>query len=342
MIARFHEFRKQLQTLGIVAAEGQLQQTEAEWQTASRQPQSLLIKIISIVGGALSALFGLLFFLALDILDSSLVLISLGSLVLGAALWAVQAKRSLFLNTSAVTGELIGYGLVATGIEQLFSPDVAIFIILFVISGLIFFLSTHSFSQLIAALINLGSFTALLLEQEVFSALHFLLAASATSLVLLSLNEAYLLTRKPYLCHRLEILFTALLLALPIYCLLITQSLISVPYPWLAGVWLLLAGCYFFWQLIPRHHAKYFLLFLMALLPILASAGTLAGLLLLAIGFYSRSLLAILIGSLMALYSFSNFYYDLQFTLLIKAGLLFLSGCWFLLLYILLNRIRHA
>ena len=311
---------------------------------------NLPVKVISIFGGFLAAVFFTGFLMMAGAWQSSSALCFMGLLFIAGAVVVVEQDTSTFLSALAVSFLLIGFGLFGAGLGMACESVSLPFIVLMLLSAGLMFATTHGLVLFLLSLIFMGSALSLVIEANAFAVLHIFVAIHALLLIGWTLGESRLITtnarlNKAYRPLRIGLVVGfAALMAMMASLGIAKLYDIQIPYPWVSGIVLMLATLIFCLntlqglQRTTGSGSHWYLLMPLLMLPLIPAPAVLGSFLLILLGFYSRHWPSLVVGIAAFCYALFIFYYDLQLSLLEKSGMLLLSGGWFLIGYILIKR----
>ena len=319
----------------------------------SLQLNQLPIKIVSILGGLISALLFTAFLLVLGLWQSGAGLCILGVVFTGSALLVISQDVSTYFSATAIAFLFIGLMLFGAGVGISSESVSMVCVSLIFASGLLFACTTHGLVLFLITLVFFGSWLVLLLDTEAFALLHLFVALLSYLLLACCLSETKLITaskwqNEAYRPIRMGIIFS--FACLMVFLASTATFDVIVPLYWLSGLLLLIALFAFAWFILQdlqlQENASgaekdfWYLLLPLLMLPLIPAPAVIGSFLLILLGFYIRHLPSLVVGIAAFCYALFLFYYDLQLSLLQKSGMLLLSGGWFLVGYILIR--RHA
>lgn len=258
--------------------------------------QGLGIKALSVVGGFLSSAF-FIGFVVMIVSNWSAVLLVSGLLLIVGTLWIDRLSKSVVMDTIAISAYLSANLMVGMAVYQLTKSDNMISFVLLAISLIVPFLTSGYMLNFLSVLMIHGCLFALLNINDGKDMVHLFLLLPAAGFTLLSLYEPWLLTRGAAVNVRFNPWRTGMLFSLiASLCYSATVSFGGLGQNWV--------------QLLS--------------LPIWAA------LLVIFVGFYTGHRTALVAGILLLIYAVGQYYYNLNFTLLIKSYMMFGTGILFL------------
>lgn len=306
----------------------------------------LYIKILSILGGFLSTLAFLGFLVLAGLYDSEFGLVMVGVTFVIAALWFNKVIHSLLLDTASISVYVVGYAMLAFGLDQT-GVDENIICIVFIFSAILSLYVTENFILVfISVLIISGSFVFLIINGDGYNIIHFYNAVLSLSLTAFYLYEARLVGGKSsislkYSAIRMGLIFSFIFGLILVGIRGITP--LTYNYIWLSSLFNILCVAIVIVRLLVKfdiRQTKQKIIVVgtvvVMLLPSILSPAISGAILLILLNYKVSYKTGVVIGVLAFIYFVSQFYYDLNLTLLVKSIILFVSGATFLLFYFLL------
>ncbi|TMU55106.1 DUF4401 domain-containing protein [Flagellimonas algicola] len=308
------------------------------------ETSSLAIKVLSIFGGFLASLAFLGFLFILGVYESEVGMIVLGALFILGALILNKTFDRLIIDTFSISIYLIGFALVIIALLNLdVNEDVVTLLVLITALGSLFVTQTYMLSFLSILGVG-GCFLILIISNDQYNLIHLYLAVYALLLVYCFLNEATFFTsgKKLSKLHgpiRIGLLFSFLigLIALG------KRGLFPIDqnYIWLSSVVSFFAVLYLVKDLIKvvgvvsgNTKSLIYILSVAVLLPAVMAPAISGAILIILLSFNINYRTGLAIGIIALTYFVSQYYYDLNLTLLTKSIILFSSGVVFLLFYL--------
>ena len=309
---------------------------------------SLAIKILSITGGFLSTLafLGFLFIAGLD--DSRVGMVIVGLLSIGAAVWLNVAFNKLIIDTLSVSAYAIGFCLLAFGLGELKVNENVISILFVIISIVVLIITQNYILSFISILIINGDFLFLIINNDSYSIIHIYNAIVLFLVTYVFLNEAKIITMDKRLSRLFNPVRIGLIMSLLIGLFFVGKRGLfesSVHTLWAASIISIPLTIYVIsviMKVLGIREAKtrfsIYVLCTLILLPTAFSPAISGSLLIILLSFLVNYRFGLLTGIVSFIYFVSQYYYDLNFTLLTKSILLFSSGIIFLVFYILTHK----
>jgi hypothetical protein len=302
----------------------------------------IAIKILTVFGGFLASL-AFLGFLAIAGLESETTMIILGLLFMAGSVWLNIVSDKLITDTTSISLYLIGITLLGIGLSKADVDENFIYLLFMIIAVAGVFLTQNYILSFINVLLFNGSLLALMLEHDSDNLVTIYTSLLAIALTYVYLNEAKLITSgkkvaKLYDPLRIGLIFSLLaglvftgvkdLIPISIYFIL-SSSVVMIA--------LVLFGIS---KILPvlqitgvSVRVLIYAISLLILIPTSFSPAISGAILILLLGFLVNHKTAFVIGILSIIYFISQYYYDLDLTLLTKSILLFSSGVLFILFY---------
>ncbi|NQX85578.1 MAG: DUF4401 domain-containing protein [Flavobacteriaceae bacterium] len=315
-----------------------------EYNNQGENKSSLAIKVLSIFGGFLATLAFLAFLAIAGLYNSEFGLLIFGIGFIISAIWLNKTYGKLIIDTFSISIYIIGFALLAFGLSEMKVDEniIAILISLIAISSLII---TQNFILSFTSVLAIsGSFIFLIISNDSYDLIHLYVAINTLILTYLFLNEAKIISSN----KRLSQLYNPVRIGLVVSLLFglitvgkrhlipISQNLI-----WLSSVVMILVTLYLVYKIIKINEVKdfkskaiiYSLSFLI-LAPTILSPSISGAIVIILLSFLVNYRTGLVIGIISIIYFISQYYYDLNFTLLTKSIILFVSGVMFLLFYL--------
>lgn len=313
------------------------------YQDESENETSLAIKILSIFGGIMATLAFVAALFIANVFSSGWGLITFGVASIIAAVVLNEIYNKLIIDTFSVTLYITGFALFCIGLWDLRVEDsmVAIFTAIIALCAL---MATQNYIiSFISTMIVGGSLFALILTNEIFDFIHVYNGVFAILLTFVFLNEAKLISFN----KRLSKLYNPVRIGL-VFCLL--MGLISIGKRHLiplesnqiafSSIGLGLVLVYLVYKItviLALKSAKSQILIYgltgLILIPTIFAPAILGAIIILLLSFLVNYKTGLAIGVIALVYFVSQYYYDLNFTLLTKSMILISSGIVFLLFY---------
>ncbi|WP_431127058.1 DUF4401 domain-containing protein [Flagellimonas flava] len=308
------------------------------------ETSSLAIKVLSIFGGFLASLAFLGFLFILGVYESEVGMLVLGVVLISGALILNKMFDRLIIDTFSISIYLIGFALVIISLLNLeVNEDMVTLLVLITALGSLFVTQTYMLSFLSILGVG-GCLLILIISNDQYNLIHLYLAVYALLLVYCFLNEAKFLTSgnklsKLYAPLRIGLLFSFLIGSIALG----KRDLFPIDqsYIWLSSVVSFLAVLYLVKDLIKvvgvvsvNTKILIYVLSVAVLLPAVMAPAISGAILIILLSFKINYKTGLAIGIIALTYFVSQYYYDLNLTLLTKSIILFSSGVVFLLFYL--------
>lgn len=309
---------------------------------------SLAIKVLSILGGLFATLTFLGFLFIAGLSDSQLGLSLFGIGFISVAIFLNKKFDQLIIDTFSISTYVIGFVLFGLGMSQM-EVNVNLITGLVVLIALISISITQNYIlSFISVLIIWESILVLIISNELFDLIHLLTAITAVLLTYWFLYEAKILAFR----NKLSKLYDPIRIAL-IFSLLISLRMVGKGISffeiqnnvWLSSIAIIIVIIYLVHVVSSMFGMKsqkdkifiYSLSFLI-LIPTLFAPSISGAILIVLLSFRVNYKTGLVIGIISLIYFISQYYYDLNYTLLIKSIILFSSGLLFILFYLFINK----
>lgn len=320
-----------------------------EYKNQDDNPTSLAIKILSVVGGVLATFAFLGFLLIAGLYDSSLGLLIVGGLLIIVAIVLNKYYNKLIIDTLSISTYIIGLSMLAFGLGNLEAGETIITFTVVIISLISLFISQNYIFSFISIITICGSLLALVVSKELYYLIHLYNILISIALTYCLLKESKIITSG----KKLSVLYSPLRIGLIISMLFGLTTLINknqIPLPidfiWLSSIVLFLLVLYTVSIVIKtmsvtetKSKIIIYTLSIMVLIPTAFAPSILGALLIILLCFLVNYRTGFAIGIIAFIYFVSQYYYDLNFTLLTKSIMLFTSGIVFLVFYLFIKYI---
>lgn len=310
--------------------------------------QSLAIKILSVFGGLLACLAFLGFLLMIGLYDSSLGLIIFGVLFLIGAIWINKEYDQIILDTVSVSFYIVGFILLGFGLSKFGMSENEISVIFILTSLLSLRLTQNYILSFVSVLIVNASFLTLIIVNNHYNLIHLYVPVLTLLLTYIFVKEAKIITHSKLLSKLYDPIRIGLIFSLLSGLVMIGKRYIiplSPNYLWVSFVIILLAVIYLISHLLEilditktQHKTTIHVLSVVILLPTALSPAISGAILILLLSFLVNYKTGLTIGIISFIYFISQYYYDLNYSLLAKSIFLFSSGILFICIYLLTHK----
>lgn len=315
-----------------------------EYQIQGENKSSLAIKILSIFGGFLATLAFLGFLLISGLDDSKIGLLIFGIGFITSAIWLNKKYDKLIIDTFSVSIYVIGFALLAFGLTEM-KVDENIIAILIIVIAIFSLLITQNYILSFISILTIScSFLTLIISNDLYNLIHLYIAVNILILTYLFLNESRLISSsikisKLYNPSRIGLIISLLFGLIAIgkkHLIPISQNHI-----WLSSIIMVLVIIYLVYTISKitkigtiKSKILIYSLSCLILIPIIFSPSISGAIIIILLSFLVNYKTGLVIGIISFIYFISQYYYDLNFTLLTKSIILFSSGILFLLFYL--------
>lgn len=321
---------------------------EKEYYNSQKEKSSIAIKILSVIGGFLATLAFLGFLLIAGLYDSETGLVITGVIFIGAAIWLNKEFKKLIIDTLSVSAYSIGLCLIAFGLSEQEIGDTTICILFMVISLLTIGITKNYILSFISVLTINGCFIYLIIDNDSYSLIHVYDAILLVLLTFVFLNEARLLAEKLFPSKLYNPIRIGLMISLITGLVFVGQRGIfdfGIKYIWASSIITIPLTIYIISIIvktigITKTKSLYIIytLSILFLIPTAMSPAISGALLIILLSFMVNYKTGLVIGVISFIYFISQYYYDLNFTLLTKSIIMFVSGIVFLLFYVFTHK----
>lgn len=315
---------------------------DAEYQK-KRGTQSLAIKILSVFGGILASLVFLGFLFIAGLYDSKAGLFTFGAIFIAGALFTSQKNdKNIILDTIIVASFAIGFLLLGFALTKIDANENIICAVFIFIAFLAIIIAKNYILSFISTLIISGSILSLILLNKRFELIHIYIAACVAIITYFFLNEAKIITTSKSLSKLYNPIRTGLT-----FSFLAGMAFVSISpdFIWLSSIVTISAVIYLLHNLLEvlninttQHKVGIYIFAILALLPTVFSPAISGAILLILLSFYVNYKTGLVLGIVAFIYFISQYYYDLDLTLLTKSILLFSSGVLFIVIYLFTHK----
>jgi len=305
--------------------------------------QSLAIKVLSVFGGLLASITFLGFLFIAGLYNSDVGLLIFGALCIAGAIWINKEYDKIIIDTVSVSSFIIGFILLSFGLDKLEMTENAISVVFIFIALLSLGIVQNYIISFISILIINGSILTLIISNEGYNLIHIYVAALALIVTYVFLKEAKIISTNKALSKLYNpIRIGSIFSLLSGLIILGKKGVLPIPtdYIWLSSIIFVSAIIYLLSYLFEvlditkiQHKAGIYIFSVLLLLPTALSPAISGAFLIIMLSFLVNYKIGLAIGIISFIYFISQYYYDLNFTLLNKSILLFLSGILFIGLY---------
>ncbi len=316
-----------------------------EYSLIKENKSNLIIKILSIFGGFLATLAFIGFILIAGLYNSEYGLLIVGLAFIIAAIWLNKIYHKLVIDTLSVSVYIIGIALLAFGLlEMNIDENLIAILITFIAIGSLCIMQNFILS-FISILAISGSFLFLIVSNELYLLIYLYITIYTLAVMYIFLNEVKILSSSSKKISRLyNPIRIGSVISLLLGLILSSKKFwtpISQDYSWLASIVMILVTLYTISIILQiydiksiRNKTYIYALSIFILISTIFSPSITGAIIIILLSFLVNYKTGIIIGLISIIYFISQYYYDLNFTLLTKSIILLISGVLFLLFYL--------
>ena len=306
--------------------------------------QSLAIKTLSVFGGILGGLAFLGFLFITGLYNSEIGLLVFGGAFIAGSIWINKKYDKIIIDTVSVSFFIIGFILLGFGCAQLKIDENIICMIFIIIALGSLGIAQNYILSFISVLIINGSILMLIISNKGYDFIHIYASVFALTMTYFFLKEATIITSSKALSKLYNPVRAGLILSFLSGLIFLGKKGIlpvSPNYIWLSSVIIISVIIYLISVLFDvlnitetRHKIGIYIFTVLALLPTALSPAISGAILIILLSFLINYKIGLVLGIISFIYFISQYYYDLNFTLLTKSILLFSTGVLFIALYL--------
>ncbi|MDD2982918.1 MAG: DUF4401 domain-containing protein [Crocinitomicaceae bacterium] len=301
-----------------------------------------------ILGGIIATIAFMAFLFFTGVFESATALLTTGATFIIAAVIIQKKLDTILVDTFCVSSYLLGFVLLGLGMSEK-SLDFNLILSMMLLISLVamFLMKNHILSFVSVLLIN-GFIYALLSNNNLYDWIHLQVAVLAFLLTLLFLKEAKILTMRNFISRIYNPLRAGIIVSFIAGLFMVSKSGIfrvsrdhvgiSSTIIIISAVYLLSKVCKLLLITRKSHKILVYVIAYIVLLPTILYPMISGAILVILLSFLHNYKTGLVIGIATFIYSISQYYYDLNFSLLTKSILLFVSGALFLLLYLFTHK----
>lgn len=320
----------------------------AEYHKRDANKTNLSIKILSIFGGFFATQSFLGFLSLMGLFDSNVALLAVGSAFIIAALLINRTFDKVIYDTLSISAYVTGLVLIGIGLNGLNVNNSLIALIILVVGFISLFINQTYILSFIAVLTVCGSLLSLIIINKFYGFVHGYNIFIAGILTYHILNEGKIIATnktlsKLYNPMRIGFIFSLL------FGLIISANRetfdMNIGFIWLSSLILLLLVIYLVSEIVEIISVKdkksqiiIYILTILVLSSTIFAPSILGAILIILLCFLVNYKTGYIVGITALIYFVSQYYYDLNFSLLTKSIILFASGILFLGFYVFVNK----
>lgn len=319
-----------------------------EYNKQHENKSSLTIKILSIIGGFLATIAFLGFLFIAGLYDSEIGLLLFGIGFIVTAIWLNKTYDKLIIDTLSISIYVIGFFLLGFGLlQQHINEDVITISFLLIALCSLIITQTYILS-FISVLIVSASLLTLMLSNNFDDFIHLYNTAITLVLTYFIFCEAKIITASKKLSKLYNPIRIGLIISLLFGLGVLGKNWlfsISENYIWVSSISLFFILIYLVHKIIGlleiKHLKNKILIYTLSILVLSSTVfapAILGATLIILLCYLVNYKTGLTIGVISLVYFVSQYYYDLNFTLLTKSIILFSSGILFLAFYLFTHK----
>lgn len=312
---------------------------------------SLTIKLLSLFGGFLGALPFIAYLTLMTFFGSlfgsnneGVLLFIFGIIVIVFAIWLNVKYDKFIIDTFSISIYFTGLIYLALGVLEITNDNNNILFVLCSIAILTLFVTQNYILSFISILLINGCILCLMFFNDLYSYLHLYIGFNVLLLTYLFLNESKLISSNKKISKLYNPSRIGLIISLLTGLVIIGQkNIFPIPlnYIWLSSITISIVLIYLVYNILEiikietlKNKIVIYFLTVLVLIPTIFSPSISGAILIILLSFLVNYKTGLALGIISFIYFISQYYYDLNFTLLTKSIILFSSGIVFLLFYV--------
>ena len=314
----------------------------------NNENQSLPIKILSVFGGILASFAFLGFLFIAGLYDTKIGLLMFGILFIAGAIWINKKYDKIIIDTVSVSSFIIGFVLLGLGFSKLKIDENIISIIFIIIAFCSLGIVQNYILSFISVLIINGSILTLIISNNGYDLIHIYVSALALMVTYFFLKEAKIIKASKALSKLYSPIRIGLIFSFLVGLVFLGKKGIipvSPDYIWFSSIIIIATIVYFVSILFDmlnitsvQQKTIIYTFSILILLPTALSPAISGAILIILLSFWANYKTGLAISIIAFIYFISQYYYDLNFTLLTKSILLFSSGILFVIFYLFTHK----
>jgi hypothetical protein len=319
-----------------------------EYHSLDENKSSLTIKILSIFGGLLATLAFLGFLAIAGLYNSEFGLLIFGIGFIISSIWLNKVYDQLIIDTFSISTYIIGVALLALGLSKMNIDENIIAILISVIALGSLMITQNFILSFISVLSVSGSFLFLIISNNSYDLIHLYVAVNTLILTFLFLNEAKIVSSNKTFSQLFDPVRIGIVVSLLFGLISVgKRNLIPISqnFIWLSSVVLILVTMYLVYKIIniveinaAKNKIAIYALSGLILIATIFSPSISGAIVIILLCFLVNYKTGLAIGIISIIYFISQYYYDLNLTLLSKSIILFVSGIIFLIFYLFIDK----
>lgn len=311
---------------------------------SENEKSSIGIKVLTVFGGLLASLFFLAFIGITGIYDSGIGSVTLGVLFIVVAIWICKSSDRLIIDTICISFFAAGFILFGLGLDRLGVADSLTSVACIFFALMCLFVTQNYILSFVSVLIMSMGFISLILLNNSFNFLHLYISAFSIIMTFWFIEEPKLLTSGKVLARLYDPIRIGLIFSFIGGLILLGVKGIVTISPnfqfWISSIVIVAASMFVISRLLkllklmPGRQTILIYVLSSLLLSFTVMSPSISGsMLIVLLCFMVNYKTGFAIGLISFLYFVSQFYFDLNFTLLTKSYMLLGTGLLFLIIY---------
>ncbi|RYD95353.1 MAG: DUF4401 domain-containing protein [Sphingobacteriales bacterium] len=304
------------------------------------------IKILSIAGGLLGSLF-FLGFIAMIINQSAEGLVIFGAMAIAGAVWVERSQSNTALDAACIGAYLAGFAMLGFGIGEMDATDNTVIIALLIVAVIVLFFTPGYMVSFFTGLIITGCLFAFITANDAYNLIHLLTAFTGFAYMLASVYEARLLAagtavNRLYAPLHISLLFS--FLALMGFLATVPKWESRLNTEWISSgiiIALIVFALNHITAFINTENRTRIIIYVLGAVvlgPVIYAPAICGAILILLLSYHTGNRVGLVMGIAALVYFTGQYYYDLNFSLLAKSGMMFGTGALFLAAWFILKK----
>jgi hypothetical protein len=277
--------------------------------------------------------------------DSETGLLALGTLFIAAAVLINKIYDKIIIDTLSVSSFIIGFILFGLGFVGQTADENGLFVALIIIALVSLCIVRNFILSFISVLIISGSILALILSNRAYDVITVYVSVLALITTWFFISEAKIITACKSLSELYNPVRTGLIFSFIAGLIILAAGKyisISQNFNYISSLIIIAAIVYLVSILLKMNIKTKLIICVLTVLVLMVLSPAISGsILIILLSFRVNYKTGLVLGLILLIYSVSQYYYDLNLTLLIKSILMMSSGILFIALYLLFTRINR-
>lgn len=319
----------------------------AAYRLRTDDSSGVAIKVLSAFGGLLATL-AFLAFVVIGVARSDVGLVIFGIGFIAGAVWFNKEHDRLIVDTLTIALYVAGFAMFAFGLIGLETNENVVVALVIIMATASLFITQRYMLSFVSVLVISGSLLLLFIYHSSSFLIHLYVGGYVLLTVYFFLHEAKLIRSNAILSALYRPVRIGLVVSL-LFGLVAVGTIDLVPtnqhHVWLSSLIIMPATLFVVSvtirineAILPKDQRLIYLLSIVVLAPTVFCPSISGAILLLLLSFLVNYKAGVVIGVGSLVYFTSQYYYDLNFTLLTKSILLFSSGVMFLVFYLFIRK----